>query len=65
MVMLPDLTKWLRASLKEARAKARTAARIGANAEKWDAIGRADALSDVLVMLGDPPDQLRGKPERW
>jgi hypothetical protein len=65
MVMLPDLTKWLRSSLKEARAKAKTAARTGANAEKWDAIGRADALSDVLVMLGDPPDQLRGKLERW
>lgn len=65
MVMLPDLTKWLRASLKDARSKAKTAARIGANVEKWDAIGRADALSDVLVMLGDPPDPLRGRPERW
>jgi hypothetical protein len=65
MVMLPDLTKWLRASLKEARAASKEAARRGANVQKWEATGRADAISDVLVMLGDPPDLLRGKPERW
>ena len=65
MVMLPDLTAWLRASLKEARAKNRDAARRGSNLEKWEAAGRADAISDVLVMLGDPPDPIRGKPERW
>lgn len=65
MVMLPDLTAWLRASLKEARAKNREAARRGSNLEKWEAAGRADAISDVLVMLGDPPDQLRGKPHLW
>lgn len=65
MVHLADLTKWLRASLKEARATAKEAARRGANVQKWEAIGRADTISDVLAMLGDPPDLLRGKPERW
>ena len=65
MVHLADLTKWLRVSLKEARATSKEAARRGANVQKWEATGRADAISDVLLMLVDPPDLLRGKPERW